>query len=482
MKCHSAEKLGDTIFVLWHDTFNMMKRITILGIILALISCKKNEELTPYEELSGGENGTVYDYSSNAFGHQMPGANGESELLFFVGNSFFRQNWVSAPASTTARDGVGPLLNARSCSSCHFKDGRGAPFLANGDEATGFLIRLSKAGTDEHGGPIGDPNYGGQFNDLSISSVNNEGDIEVSYEYITGTYDDGTSYTLRKPIYTLTNLNYGPLDPSIMMSPRIGQQMIGLGLLEAVAEEKLIDLEDVMDADGDGISGKINYVWNVAEGQTTIGKFGWKANQPDLLQQTAGAFVGDLGIKSHLFPSENHTDLQTECQDLPDGGTFEIDNDDLYKTYLYCATLAVPARRNIDDPSVKKGEALFKSMDCAKCHIPKMITGTNHDLSFLNNQRIQPFTDLLLHDMGEELSDNRPDYLANGNEWRTQPLWGIGLFEIVNGHTFLLHDGRARNVEEAILWHGGEAENSKNEFKSLPKESRQSIIDYINSL
>ncbi len=450
--------------------------------VLTIFSCKKDENLSPYEELSGGINGTVYDQSSNSFGHQMPGATGDSELLFFVGNSFFRQNWVSAPASTTARDGVGPLLNARSCSSCHFKDGRGEPFVANGDEAKGFLIRLSIDGTDEHGGPVGDPNYGGQFNDLAISGVNEEGDIEVVFEYITGSYDDGTTYTLRKPIYTLTNLNYGALDASIMMSPRIGQQMIGLGLLEAVSEQTLMRFADEMDADGDGISGKINYVWNVEKGATTVGKFGWKANQPNLLQQTAGAFQGDLGIKSHLFPSENHTDLQTECMDLPDGGTVEIEADDLYKTYLYSATLAVPARRNVNSTGVRNGESLFRSMDCVKCHIPNLTTGNEHELSFLNKQHIQPFTDLLLHDMGEELADGRPDYLATGTEWRTPPFWGLGLIEIVNGHTYLLHDGRARNIEEAILWHGGEAENAKNQFKALTAEEREDLITYIKSL
>jgi CxxC motif-containing protein (DUF1111 family) len=460
----------------------MYRTFFILGLLLLFFSCRKDKNISPYEELSGGINGTVYDYSSNAFGHQMPGATGESELLFFVGNSFFRQNWVSAPASTTARDGVGPLLNARSCSSCHFKDGRGEPFVSNGDEAKGFLIRLSISGTDVNGGSIGDPNYGGQFNDLSISTVNEEGDIEVIFEYINGNYDDGTAYTLRKPIYSLTNLNYGPLDPSIMMSPRVGQQMIGLGLLEAIADQTLYALEDEMDSDGDGISGKINYVWNVQQEATTIGKFGWKANQPNLLQQTAGAFEGDLGIKSHLFPTENHTDLQTECHDLPDGGVVEIDDDDLYKTYLYCATLAVPARRNVDNGSVRSGEALFRSMDCVKCHIPNVKTGNSHPLSFLNNQHIQPFTDLLLHDMGDDLADNRPDFLASGSEWRTQPLWGIGLFEVVNGHTFLLHDGRARNIEEAILWHGGESENAKNQFKALSLQEREDLINYIKSL
>ena len=454
----------------------------LLGLgLLTVIACRKEETITPYEELSGGVNGTVYDQSVNAFGHQMPGMVGDGELLFFVGNSFFRQNWVSAPASTSARDGVGPLLNARSCSSCHFKDGRGAPFLANGDEATGFLIRLS-IGTDEHGGPLGDPNYGGQFNDLSIQTVNEEGDVEVTYEYISGTYDDGTPYTLRKPIYTLTNLNYGPLDPGIMTSPRVGQQMIGLGLLEAVSDETILALADEYDANGDGISGKVNYVWDVVSESHEIGRFGWKSNKPNLIQQVAGAFIGDLGIKSPLFPNENHTDLQTECLDLPDGGTYEIEEDDLYKTYLYCATLAVPARRSVNNETVKEGEQLFREMDCAKCHIPNMLTGSTHELTYLNNQYIQPFTDLLLHDMGEELADNRPDYLATGTEWRTQPLWGIGLIETVNGHTYLMHDGRARNIEEAILWHGGEAENAKNQFKALTATQRQALITYLNTL
>lgn len=461
-----------------------MKQLLILGcsIILLFSSCRKDEEYGVYEELSGGENGTVYDHSSNAFGHEMPGINGDEELLFFVGNSFFRQNWVSAPASTSARDGVGPLLNARSCSSCHFKDGRGKPFLANNEEAKGFLIRLSVPGTNAHGGPVDDPVYGGQFNDLAISEVHEEGDVEVSFEYISGEYDDGTPYTLRKPVYTLTNLNYGPLDDNVMMSPRIGQQMIGLGLLEAIDEADMLSYADEFDADGDGISGRPNYVWDIASQSTQIGRFGWKANQPNLLQQVAGAFQGDLGIKSYLFPSENHTDAQSECQDLPDGGSVEIDEDDLYKVYVYSASLAVPARRSVKNERVLAGESLFRSMDCAKCHLPNLETGNNHALSYLNGQYIQAFTDLLLHDMGEGLADSRPDYLASGREWRTQPLWGLGLINAVNGHTFLLHDGRARTIEEAILWHGGEAENAQAQFKALSKLERENLLMYLNSL
>lgn len=454
----------------------------LVFIILGLFSCRKDGEITRLDFLSGGQNGTVFDKSKNSFGHQMPGITDDKEFLFFVGNSFFNQNWVPAPASALARDGLGPLLNAKSCSSCHFKDGRGKPFIDNNDFSNGFLIRLSVDGTDEHGGPIGDPIYGGQFNDMSIGGVNDEGDIEVVFEYITGTYGDGTSYTLRKPIYSLVNLNYGALSPDVMMSPRIGQQMIGLGLLEAIGESEMLDHEDVFDTDGDGISGKANYVWDVKSQSSKIGIFGWKANQPNLLQQVAGAFVGDLGIKSFLFTSENHTQNETECLNLPNGGNTEIDKDDLMKTVLYSSSLAVPARRDIDNSKILVGEILFDELNCVKCHVKTYTTGTSHDLTYLNRQTIHPYSDLLLHDMGDGLADHRPDYLATGNEWRTQPLWGIGLIETVNGHTYFLHDGRARNVEEAILWHGGEAETSKNKFKALTKTQRQAIIDFVNSL
>lgn len=456
--------------------------VIVSFLIISLLSCRKDADIVSLDQLSGGNNGTVFDDSKNAFGYQMPGISEDEGLLFFVGNSFFNQNWVSAPASAKARDGLGPLLNAKSCSSCHFKDGRGKPVEVTGQFSNGFLIRLSVPGTDEHGGPLGEPIYGGQFSDMSIQGINKEGDIEVEYLYITGTYDDGTTYELRKPIYTLTNLNYGDMANNVMMTARIGQQMIGLGLLEAIGESGILAHQDINDANGDGVSGKPNYVWDVKSQSVQLGIFGWKANQPSLLQQVAGAFQGDLGIKSYLFTSENHTQNQTECLDLDDGGEIEIDEDDLMKTVLYSSSLAVPARRHISDKSVIEGEALFDQLNCVACHVKTYTTGNSHNLTYLNNQVIHPYSDLLLHDMGDGLADNRPDYLATGNEWRTQPLWGIGLIETVNGHTNFLHDGRARNIEEAILWHGGEAENSVNKFKALTKTQRQAVIDFVNSL
>jgi CxxC motif-containing protein (DUF1111 family) len=316
----------------------------------------------------------------------------------------------------------------------------------------------------------------------TINDVHYEGKVQIAFEYISGQYEDGTAYELRKPIYTLTDLQYGSMDPSIMISPRIGQQMIGLGLLEAIDESDLVALEDLSDQNNDGISGKANYVWDMNSMSVKLGRFGWKCNQPSLMQQVAGAFVGDLGIKSFLFPTENHTDQQTECIGLPDGGTTEIETDDLMKVVLYASSLAVPARRNVSNPKVREGMELFTKLNCTGCHTPTFVTGANHSLTYLNNQHIHPFTDLLLHDMGNELADGRPDYMADGNEWRTQPLWGLGLISTVNGHSFLLHDGRARSIEEAILWHGGEAEQSKNEFKALSKNEREALIQFLNSL
>ena len=454
-------------------------------IVIILISCQKDNtnHLIPDagEELSAGAL-TVFDESPNAFGNPIRNLSGLDELNFFVGNSFFNQSWVSAPATTTARDGLGPMFNARSCAGCHFKDGRGRAPLFDGEASQGFLIRLSVPGQDAHGGPKAAPNYGGQLQDRATGNIPPEASIGITYESISGTYADGESYTLRKPIYHITNPAYGALDPNIMMSPRVGNQMIGLGLLEAISTHDLLANEDPLDSNGDGISGRANYVWNTEEQSTNIGRFGWKANQPNLRQQVAGAFNGDLGITSSIFPNQNCTDTQEACNDAPDGGSPEIENEALEHVVLYSSTLAVPARRNWDDSTVLKGKKAFEDANCNGCHIQKFTTGIHPDFAALSNQTIRPYTDLLLHDMGDELSDNRPDFLATGNEWRTPPLWGIGLFDVVNNHTEYLHDGRAKNLTDAILWHGGEAENSVKAFKEMPKNKRLALIEFLNSL
>lgn len=458
-------------------------------IVLFLIGCNKDNESPEEpqllvaeegEELSAGPFNTIFSTSTQSFGFPSPGLSGLEELFFFTGNSFFTQNWVSSPASTTAIDGLGPVFNGRSCTSCHSRDGRGQPPTGVGDFAGGLLLRLSISGTDEYGGPNPHPVYGDQLSDRSLPGVPAEGQFAITYEYIQGEFSDGTSYELRMPSYELINLNFGPAD--VMVSPRVGQQVIGLGLLEAIDENDIIALSDPADLDGDGISGKPNFVWDIASQSHVLGRFGWKANMPNLLQQTAGAFVGDIGITSSMFPMENCTDAQGDCQATTNGGSPEIEDDNIDAVLIYISNLAVPARRDVDAQDVLKGKNIFNNIGCASCHVPSFTTGAHPRFNHLSNQKIRPYTDLLLHDMGEGLADNRPDYEADGNEWRTPPLWGIGLIETVNNHTFFLHDGRARNIEEAVLWHGGEAESSKNAYTQLSKADRERLLKFLNTL
>ncbi|UOB17994.1 di-heme oxidoreductase family protein [Abyssalbus ytuae] len=463
---------------------NSLKQLILLTFIILTSSCAKDDQpflLLPEEgeELSGGTV-TVFDFSQNAFGLQAPNLSDEESLLFFVGNSFFNQNWVTAPASTTARDGLGPLFNARACSSCHFKDGRGRAPEFSGELAHGLLLRVN-IGNDINGAPLPDPNYGGQIQDQAIPNIDTEAGFEVTYEEITGSYPDGTSYSLRKPSYIITNQTFGELSTNARLSPRVANQMIGLGLLEAIDETIILSLEDENDTNNDGISGKANYVWDVSSQSLKLGRFGWKANQPSILQQIAAAFSGDLGITSSVFPNEN-CPPGIDCASVPNGGEPEISDENFNTVLLYSSTLAVPARRDVDKTEVLEGKQLFEQINCVACHLPKITTGTHPTINALSNQTIRPYTDMLLHDMGDGLSDNSQDFLATKNEWRTPPLWGLGLIKTVNGHTYLLHDGRARNTEEAILWHDGEAKKAKNAFMELTKTEREKIITFIQSL
>lgn len=433
------------------------------------------------QALLGGTT-TIANTSQNAFGQASPGLERPEELFFFVGNSFFNQNWVTAPSSTTARDGLGPLYNSRSCAGCHFKDGRGRPPEYDGETPTGLLIRLSIPERNLVGGYLPDPTYGGQFQDNAVEGVLPEGTLRVEYTEIAGTFADGTAYSLRQPTYHLENLNYGELDAEVMMSPRVAPQMIGMGLLEAIDEDTILALADPNDINNDGISGRPNYVWDVVNNQMSLGRFGWKANEPTVQQQVAGAFNGDVGITTGVFPQDHCTPAQPECLNAPNGGQGEITDDDLGKVVIYSSSLAVPAQRDYDNPQVIRGGEIFAEADCTACHIPTLETGIHRTLPVFSQQTIHPYTDLLLHDMGAGLADNRLDYQANGQEWRTPPLWGIGLFETVNGHTYYLHDGRARNLTEAIIWHDGEAQASRDYFLELSANERAALIAFLESL
>lgn len=452
--------------------------LLILGLVI-LLSWRFGNDLEIGEELLGG-NGTIFNKSQDAFGFQHPNLNEDEGLAFFTGNSLFNKNWVTAPASAAARDGLGPLFNARSCSSCHLKDGRGRPPLSDGERGHGLLLRIA-AGNDPNTGPIPDKFYGGQIQDRAIQGLTPEADFKITYDSIHGNYSDGTSYTLQKPNYDIINTKEGSLATNTLISPRVANQIIGMGQLEAITETTLLSFADEEDMNGDGISGRPNYVHNIETQSTSIGRFGWKASQPTVNQQVAAAFAGDMGITSSLFPQEN-CPPSVNCNDMPHGGSPEISDEDLAKVALYSRSLAVPARRDWKNKDVKAGKKLFADANCSSCHIPKIITGDYAEFPVFSNQTIRPYTDLLLHDMGEALADNVEDYLANGREWRTPPLWGIGLIKTVNEHTFYLHDGRARNLEEAILWHGGEAEAAKNTFINMNKKERGQLIKFLESL
>ncbi|MCA9564230.1 MAG: c-type cytochrome [Myxococcales bacterium] len=432
--------------------------------------------------LPGGDTTNTILLGVNAYSRHADNITPEHEGWFFTGNSLFDSPWVQAPSSTTARDGLGPLFNARSCGGCHFNDGRGRPLNNDGTTSQGLLFRLSVGENDETGAPIDDPSYGGQFQPQAISGVAAEGSVTITYTALTRTYPDGSNYELQLPSYEFSDLAYGDFDDELRFSPRVAPPMIGLGLLEAIPEERLDQLADPDDTDGDGISGRLQLTLNADSGMLEVGRFGWKAEQPTVRLQTAGAFNGDLGITSSVFSVEGCSPVQLDCQQVPSGGAPEIDDNLLDLVAAYSALVAPPIRTDAAVPEVLAGRALFADVGCASCHVPSHQTGEHPEFIELSNQIIWPYTDLLLHDMGPELADDRPVFQASGQEWRTPPLWGLSQLEAVSGHTQLLHDGRARNVEEAIMWHGGEAETSRNAFAALSEEDRAALLRFVQSL
>ncbi|WP_233602249.1 di-heme oxidoredictase family protein [Corallococcus sp. CA047B] len=423
---------------------------------------------------SGGAT-TVYDTSHNAFGRALANMDPGRWTPMADGKRLFMKDWSRAPQAV-----AGPLSNAVRCNGCHFKDGRGRPLAELGTEAP-LLVRLSVPSRRVPGG-VPEPTYGGQFNDRSIPGVPAEGALEVAYAEVPGTYPDGAGYVVRRPDVRLARLAYGKLAAHTQRSARISSPVFGLGLLEAVPEEDILALADPDDRDGDGVSGRPNRVVDARTGAARLGRFGWKANQPSVRQQAARAFSEDLGLTSPLYPERTCTAKQARCraQAAPEGPV--LDDAALDSVTLYLRVLAVPARRDVADPTVVRGQALFQQVGCATCHRPTLRTGDVADLPELSRQDLQPFTDLLLHDMGEGLADGRPDAEASGSEWRTPPLWGLGLLEAVNRQVRMLHDGRARTFEEAILWHGGEAAGAKERFTRLERGEREALVTFLRSL
>lgn len=437
---------------------------------------------------------------ANAFSQPSGNITFEDELEFKLGNGLFRKLWVSSPSSTLASDGLGPLFNARSCQRCHIKDGRGHPPETAEDNRVSMFLRVSVMDPDglpddarlaeiaDYIATRPDPTYGTQLQDFAVQGHASEYALGITYEEEIVTLADGTEVSLRHPSYTADNLGYGPLAEGAMLSPRVAPQMIGLGLLEAIPAADILANADSDDLDNDGISGRPNIVWSVEFDQPMLGRFGLKAGNPTIMQQSAGAFAGDIGISNPLFPAGagECTANQTLCQNAIHGdddprGT-EIDAEGMDLVTFYSRNLGVPARRNADDPQVLRGKEEFYNTGCTACHTPSFVTHRLRDQPEQSFQLIWPYTDMLLHDMGPALADNRPEARATGNEWRTPPLWGIGLTEQVSDHTYFLHDGRARSLLEAVLWHGGEAQAQRDAVVTMSTEDRDALLKFLESL
>ncbi len=539
---------------------------------LVLTACGGGNSGTKVKHFSdvvklGGDT-TDLAFSSSGHAFSTPAKNLDEKALdkHLAGDADFETAFTRAPnPSFKDFEGVGPVMNHTNCDACHQRDGRAnLPLLLNKDgsltETTGVVhnkdgyyklgnsgvfLRISvendktnKAKKSEEncwGAPVAVPNFSDQLFQRSVSGFVNNGpgvgqaDVWMKYQTQTITYPDGRKVDLSKPQFFVDNPYDDPDDPDeynpkvgstselfkagVKMGPRIGLPVFGLGLVGAIKNADILDQADPDDKDGDGISGKPNWVCDKEKFDAckktgncktnppiSLGKYGWKANTPTAAHQGLGALRGDMGVTNPLFPKESiaGTDLMAgyksanpEYDDYKKTaeGKIEADMRFAQDVIFYTETLHVPGRRNIDHPDVRAGAKTFESIGCAKCHTPSYVTGEEKSFSMggknipsVENQVIYPFSDMLLHDMGEGLADGRKDFDANGNEWKTRQLWGIGMTQRVNPGAGFLHDGRAKTLEEAILWHGGESKKIKNDFMKLKKAERDQLIKFLNSL
>lgn len=449
-----------------------------------------------FELMEGGATTTTKVSDANALSHFSTNLSFADQEKFALGNGIFRKDWVSAPASTLASDGLGPLFNARACQSCHIKDGRGHAPAAHEAGTSSLLVRLSVPASGEQREAIAagrlaaapDPIYGLQLQDNASAGLSPEGRVRIDYQDMPVALAGGEVVTLRKPTLAIDNPGFGPFGAEVMMSARIAPTMSGMGLLEAIHDADILTHADPDDANGDGISGRPNMVGD-GHGGLAIGRFGWKAIAPTVAMQSASAFDGDMGLSNPILPDHwgECSEKEAPCRDMPHGagdepGATEVPRDLFDLVVFYAQNLAPPVRRDVGDPDVLKGKQAFYEAGCTSCHVPKYVTSRDAEHEALRFQLIWPYTDLLLHDMGEGLADHREEGLASGTEWRTPPLWGIGLAKQVSADAGFLHDGRARTLLEAVLWHGGEAQVARDRVAAMPKQERDALVKFLESL
>lgn len=439
-----------------------------------------------FEAMQGGAGTSRSPLNRHAFSKPLSNLTFAGREQFSLGNSLFRKIWVSSPATTQASDGLGPFYNARGCQSCHIQDGRG--HLPNRHEsASSFLLHLGRYDSADNRWK-GDIRYGSQLQTAAVQGHLAEGIVSISYESEAVQFPDGEKVMLRRPSYSIGKLSYGKMDDQTQLSPRIAPAMIGLGLLAAISDSDILSREDPDDDDNDGISGRASRI--VDESGTRIGRFNLKAGQADVRGQSAAAFSSDMGLSNSLHPghSGDCTPAQTRCMNAPHGeqsrlGKYEVPDQLLDLVDFYSNNLAPPVRRDVGDADVLRGKALFYGAGCTGCHVPKYVTSRDAVAPQHQFQLIWPYTDLLVHDMGGDLADGAGhNGGVSGSEWRTPPLWGIGLTKTVNPRATFLHDGRARTLMEAVLWHGGEAVQARNAVLAMPRQSREHLIRFLESL
>jgi len=456
--------------------------LAMSAMILSACHRGPSVDIAPLLAPNSGGATTTHEINRNAFSQPAANLDVQRRGEFFIGNAFFNSAWIVAPATAGARDGLGPLFNARSCDQCHNNDGRGAPPLKPNERPIGLVLQFATPTPGSNNEPGIDPHYGSNFNPFAIGNIPAEGTVHIEWREIEGRYADGSTYTLTAPTYVFEELAYGELSPTTKFSPRVASSVFGVGLLEAIPEAQIMERSDPEDADKNGISGRANRVWDHVAKRVVIGRLGWKSNQPDIAHQTAGAFSQEIGMTTTLRPEPNCTNIQVACIDAPDGGSPEISDEIFNRIVEYQRMLSVPVRRNLESQQVKRGAELFVTSGCESCHRATFTTGDVANAPWLSKQTIHPFSDLLLHDMGPALADDRADFEASGTEWRTPPLWGMGLQKAVNGHTRFLHDGRARDANDAILWHGGEAQAAREAYRNLSKIDRDALLEFLESL
>ncbi|MCV2402623.1 c-type cytochrome [Marinomonas sp. C2222] len=434
---------------------------------------------------------------ANDYSQPISGLPVEQKLNFKIGESVFQKFWVPSPSSTTASDGLGPLFNTRSCNNCHILNGRGHAPEPNiyGSSIPSFLVRFGQKVPNQELNPqtiypnLGDEVYGKQLQGHNSQGVTSEGDFQLTYTVKKEKLADGTIVELRKPSISWSSLNYGPLGENTEIALLVSPPLVGMGLLDNIPDDVILKNADPEDSNKDGISGRVNWVVTNKHGTKSIGRFGYKATATSVNVQNQQAFNIDLGLSTPLerSPSGDCTEHQVACISSLNGnsthlGNVEADKEQVKLVNLFVSLSSPPKMRNLRDTDFLEGKKYFDQANCAACHIPKMTTGSNATYPILNNRIFYPFTDMLLHDMGDDLASGFPIFSAHPNEWRTAPLWGIGLSEKVSGRKGFLHDGRARTIEEAILWHGGEAKQSQQFYKQLESTQRSKLIYFLESL